>query len=349
MKINVYAMLKTLLFTLENGKNLSSGMALLVKTAKSKKEKAVYSSIYNDLKEGSSFSYSLKKNKLGSLDITQFLTMAESGANFKVALEKIIHYLEVKEEFERESNEKTTLPFIYFFIVSIVVLGVKFIAVPYQQSQSEGYSQEIILLISNHLIIAQIMADILFFLLLLTGSYFIVLMIALFSTSYGTQAIAKEIGLRLPVIANIVKKFEKFILFSMIGEMLQSGVSFKQAIAAAIETTSISTYKKALQYSLDSVKYKGKLVFHDAMYDAMEKELMLGVGSSHQVGKVMVEISSRAKSDALKLSTKFFRMITIISIFLMAFAVFIEFYTVVLTQILIQKGLIDLSRGTGTY
>ncbi len=349
MKIDIYAMLKTLLFTLENGKNLSSGMELLVKTAKTKKDKKVYTAIYNDLKEGSAFSYSLKKNKLGSLDITQFLTMAESGANFKVALERILHYLEVKEEFERESNEKTTLPFIYFFIVSIVVLGVKFIAVPYQQSQATGYSQEIIELITNHLYIAQVMADILFVFLLLTGSYFIILMIALFSTSYGTQAIAKELALRLPIISNIVKKFEKFILFSMIGEMLQSGVSFKNSISAAVQTTSISTYKKALQYSLDSVKYEGKLVFHDAMYDDMEQALMLGVGSSQQVGKVMVEISNRAKSDALKLSTKFFRMITIISIFLMAFAVFIEFYTVVLTQILIQKGLIDLSRGTGTY
>ena len=44
------------------------------------------------------------------------------------------------------------------------------------------------------------------------------------------------------------------------------------------------------------------------------------------------------------MSTKFFRMITLLSILLMAFAVFIEYFTVVLTQILIQKGFIDASR-----
>ncbi len=43
------------------------------------------------------------------------------------------------------------------------------------------------------------------------------------------------------------------------------------------------------------------------------------------------------------LTTKFFRIITLMSIFLMAFSVFIEFYTIVLTQILIQKGMIDLN------
>ena len=59
----------------------------------------------------------------------------------------------------------------------------------------------------------------------------------------------------------------------------------------------------------------------------------------------MLEISSRAKTDAMVLSSKFFRLVTIMSIFLMAFAVFIEYYTVVLTQILIQKGLIDASKG----
>ena len=42
-------------------------------------------------------------------------------------------------------------------------------------------------------------------------------------------------------------------------------------------------------------------------------------------------------------------MITLLSILLMAFAVFIEFYTVVLTQILIQKGLIDAARGVGSF
>jgi len=51
----------------------------------------------------------------------------------------------------------------------------------------------------------------------------------------------------------------------------------------------------------------------------------------------------------MKLSTKFFRLITFISIFMMAFAVFIEFFTVVLTQILIQKGMIDATRGLGTF
>ncbi len=349
MKINVYTMLKTLLFTIKNGRNLSSGMQLLAKTAKSKKEKKVYNSIYADLTEGTLFSEALRKNKLGSLDIIQFISMAEKGANFKVALEKVISYLEVKDEFERESNEKTTLPFIYFVLAALIVLGVKFVAVPYQMAEAEGYSKEIISLIANHLEIAQLMTDILFVLLVMLATYFMILMVALFSNNHTTQAIAKELGLLLPFVSKILKRFEKFILFSMIGEMLQSGISFKASIESAFNTTTITSYKKALKNSLDSMKYNGKLVFDAVLYDDMERELMLGVGSSSQVGSVMLEISSRAKTDALKYSTKFFRLITVMSIFLMAFAVFIEFYTVVLTQILIQKGLIDLVKGTGTY
>ncbi len=349
MKINIYSMLKTLLFTLQNGKNLSSGMSLIAKTAKTKKERKIFTNISDDLKQGSAFSTALHKNKLGSLDIIHFIRLAEKGISFKSALEKIIQYIEVKDEFQRESNDKTTLPFIYLTLASIGVIGVKFFAVPYQMQRAKEYSQEIINLISTHLLITQTMTNILFILLMLVASYFIVLMVALFSHSYTTQALAKEIGLVLPVISNIIKKFEKFMLFGMLGEMLQSGISYKKAIESSIETTSIRSYKIALKSSLNSIKYNGEFLFHSALYDDMEKELMAGVGSSHQIGSVMLEMSSRARTDALKLTTSFFRMITVVSIFLMAFTVFIEFYTVVLTQILIQKGLIDLTRGVGAF
>ncbi|MCF6309144.1 MAG: type II secretion system F family protein [Sulfurimonas sp.] len=349
MKINLYTMLKTLLFTLQNGKSLSSGMHLLATAAQTKKERNTYLKIYDALKDGSTFSGALKANHIGSSDVLQFIAMAEKSVSFKSALEKIINYLEVKEEFERESNDKITLPFIYFTLASLVVLGTKFIAVPIQMERAKEYSQEIINLIGNHLAVAQIMTDALFISLLVVASYFMILMIALFSHSNITQGIAKQIGLVLPIISKIVVKFEKFMLFSLLGEMLQGGISFKNSIQSAIDTSTVSSFKNALKESLRSIKNDGKFIFHSTLYDDIEKGLLLGVGSSFQVGAVMLEISSRARTDALKLTTKFFRMITFLSIFLLAFAVFIEFYTIVLTQILIQKGLIDLTRGPGAF
>lgn len=349
MKINLYTMLKTLHFTLQNGKSLSSGMHLLATTAKTKKERTTYMKIHNDLKDGSTFSEALRKNRVGSLDILQFIKMAEHGVSFKTALSKIINYLEVKDEFERESNDKTTLPFIYFSLASLIVIGIKFFAVPYQVERASEYSKEIIALIGNHLQIAQLMSDALFILLVIVASYFFILLTALFSHSFITQGVAKNIGLILPLTSSIIVKFEKFILFSMLGEMLQSGISFKKAVNSAIETASVTKFKKALRETLESIKNDGRFIFHSSLYDDIEKGLLVGAGSSSQIGLVMSEISSRARTDALKLSTKFFRLITVISIFLMAFAVFIEFYTVVLTQIMIQKGLIDLTRGTGTF
>ena len=345
MKINLYAMLKTLLFTLKNGKSISNGMYLLATTAKTKKESKTYLKIYEDIKDGSTFSQALQKNKVGSLDVLQFIYMAEKGISFRKSLEKIMHYMEVKDSYERESNDKTTLPFIYFFIATLVVIGIKFFAVPFEMDKAKGYSQEIIELISGHLEIAQIMSNALFIGLIIVASYFIVLMLALFSQSYITQSIAKNIGLYLPLISAIIMKFEKFILFSMLGGMLQSGVSFKNSMNAAVQTSTIRKFKKALMESMDSIKYEGKFLFHNALYDDIERGLLLGVGSSIQVGDVMLEISERSRAEALSLSSKFFQTITFLSIFLMAFAVFIEFYTVVLTQILIQKGLIDMTRG----
>ena len=103
MKIDLYAMLKTLLFTLENGKNLSSAIQLLANSTKTKKERKVYMRVNEQLKDGMSFSKALEANKLGSKDVLNFIYMAEKGVSFKEALKKIIAYMEVKGEFERES------------------------------------------------------------------------------------------------------------------------------------------------------------------------------------------------------------------------------------------------------
>ena len=63
MKIDIYAMLRTLLFSIENGKNITSGIQLLLNNAKSRREKNTYTKIYNDLREGITFSQSLKKKQ----------------------------------------------------------------------------------------------------------------------------------------------------------------------------------------------------------------------------------------------------------------------------------------------
>lgn len=345
MKIDIYTMLKTLLFSIENGKNITTGIQLLEKNSKSKKEKATYKKIFNDLKEGITFSQSLEKNRLGSIDVVHFISMAEKGVSLKTALQKIINYINLKEEFKRESNDKITLPFIYFLIATVVVIAIKFVAVPMQLERASEYSENIKALIADHLATAQLMTSILFVLLLIVAGYFTVLLLALFSHSRVEQKIGKSIALKLPLTHKIVIKFEKFIIFSMLGEMLQSGISYKKAIHSAIKTTSIKHMQIAFQDSLESIKREGKFILHSKLFDGIEQDLLTGVGSTNQIGMVLSEISKKSREEALILCTKFFRLIVMLSIFLMTFAVFIEFYTVVLTQILIQKGLIDATRG----
>ena len=330
---------------MQNGKNISSGMQILSNSAKTKDERKVYAKIHQDIKNGTSFSKAIEKQKIISKDIIEFIAIAEKGVNFKSSLEKIVSYLEVKEGFQRESSDKTSLPIIYFFVTSIVVIAIKFFAVPMQIERSMQYSKEIIELISNHLYIAQILSNILFGLLLFFATYFLIVLIALFDKSYTIQYATKKIALHLPFISVIIEKFEKFALFSMLSEMLNSGITYKDALKASLNATTVTKFQTAIIQTLQHIKKDGRFIFHPYLYDAIEKELLVGAGSSKQLALILHEISSLAKTQAMQLSTKFFRFITVISIFLMAFAVFIEFYTIVLTQIIIQKGIIDASKG----
>lgn len=349
MKTDLLTMLKTLHFTLQNGKTLSSGMQLLATNTQSKKERKVYEKIYSDMKEGCTFSQALKKSHVGSSDVLEFISMAEKGVDFRNSLLRVINFLEIKDEFQRESNEKTTIPFVYLFMSALVVVGVSFFAIPYQIGEAKGYSKEIVFLVQNHLHVAQIMGGTLFVFLLFTIFYFLVLLIALFNHSFFIQKFAKNISLYLPLSSKIVEKFEKFSLFKMMGEMLKSGISLKKTLLCGAEATTITKFKDSLLDTLDEIKYDGKLTFSEELYSDIERALLVGVGSSAQIGTVMVDISHRAKAEALMLTGKFLRVITLISIFLMAFAVFLEFYTVVLTQMIIQKGLIDMTKGGNLF
>lgn len=344
MKIDIYSMLKTLLFTMQNGKSISSGMGLLVKSAKTRSEKKIYNKIYNDIKEGHTLSQALSKHKFISIDVINFIAMAEKGTNFRLSLEKIIHYIEVKDEFRRESNSKTTLPVIYFSIASLIVIGVKFFAVPYQMAEVAGYHKMVKDLVANHLYLAQVMTDTLFIGLVIIAGYFFILLAALFNQSKTIQAISKQLALFLPISSSIVMKFEKFILFSIVGEMLESGISFQKSMSSALHTTTVTKFKKAIRSTLNKIKHDGALTLHPHLYDDLEQGLLAGIGTSKQLGSVMLEISDRARTNALRLTTSFFRLITVLSIILMAYAVFIEYYTVVLTQLIIQKGMLDATK-----
>ena len=349
MKIDIYAMLKTLHFTLQNGKSLSSGIALLAQSTTNKKEQKCYLSIHEDLKGGTLFSDSLRKNRIGSSDVLHFIAMAEKGVSFRHALEKIINFLEIKATYERESNEKTNTPILYLFLSALVVMGVKFFAIPHQIQEAQNYSKEVFSLIESHLSFALLMSETLFLLLLLLIFYFFILMLSLFNNTYFLQNIAKNIAMHLPFASKIVLGFEKFMLFLMISQMLQSGITIKKALSASMATISVLKFKKAIKEMLSSMKNEGKFLYHPSLFDPLERNLLIGAKTSPQIGSVLFEISLRAKEEALTQSKKFFRLITALSIFFMAFAVFIEFYTVVLTQIIIQKGLIDMAKGSGTF
>lgn len=347
MKLDAYPILKTILFTLENGKNLVNAINLLAESANKKKERKVYVNIQNTLKNGESFSIALKKYCECPMDVVNFISIAEDSLNFKEALKKVLRYLDVKKEFQQESSDKVSVPLIYFILATLVVIAVKFFAVPYQIERAKNYSQEIINLISAHLSLAEVLSNVLFALLIVTAGYFFTLLIALFNNSRFFQAIAKRVVLFLPVSSRIIMNFEKFIVFSILGQMLTSGVSLKKAISVALKNSDMPLFKNSFSNMLNQMKIQGELKLPLELFSEVEQNLLKGVGSNLQMGQVLLEISENSRFEALNQSKQFFRLITVSAILIMTFAVIIEFYVVVLTQLILQKGLLDLVNSGG--
>lgn len=326
---------------MENGKSLTNALRLLESIAKHDYERRIYAKITQAVQEGTPFSKAVEKYVSPSPDVIQFIAMAEKGGSLVKTLKSVVSYLEIKNKFYHESNDKISLPLIYFILTTIIVIAIRFFAIPFHLSETATYDPKIQAVIADHLHTAQTLSDLLFGSLLLLALYFFIVMIALFNYSGFVQGLAKRYASLLPLSAHIIEYFEKFILLSLLSEMLKNGVSIKIAFKAASSSSLVPRISKQFDTILERLSRGEKNFWDIPFFEAIEQNLLAGAGSVVQLGDMVGQFADRARLNALVAATNFFRVITILSILLLAFAVFVEFFTVVLTQVLIQQEFIN--------
>lgn len=337
MKPDLLTLLKTLQLSLENGKSLTNALMLLQAVTKEKSEQRTYAKMTKAIQEGASFSKSLEKYVSPSPDIVQFVSMAEKGGSFVKTLKSVVNYLEIKNKFYQESNDKIALPLIYFVLTSIVVIGIRFFAIPMHLQEAATYDPKIQVVIADHLHTAQTLADILFGGLILFAIYFFIVMIALFNFTGIMQGLAKQLASVFPISSRIISYFEKFMLLSLLGEMLKNGVSLKTSFQAAATSTLVPSIAKQFNTVLERLSRGEKNFWEIEFFEEIEQRLLAGAGNITQLGNMLGQFSDRSRYSALAAASGFFRVITILAILLLAYAVFVEFFTIVLTQVLIQQ------------
>jgi len=341
MKPDILTLLKTLQLSLENGKSLTNALTLLQNTTENKDERTAYANITRSIQEGASFSRAVERYVSPSPDIIQFVAMAEKGGSFVKTLKSVVNYLEIKNKFHQESNDKIALPLIYFALTAIIIIFVRFFAVPFHLSEAKTYDPKIYEVIVEHLNMAEVLSNVLFGGLLLFSFYFFVVMIALFSYTGVIQGLAKRAASHLPMASKIIEYFEKFILLSLLSEMLKNGVSLKIAFQTAANSTLVPHIARQFEGILAQVSRGEKNFWIIPFFENIEQQLLAGAGNVAQLSDMLGQFADRARLNALTMATKFFRIITIMAILLLAFAVFVEFFTIVLTQVLIQQEVIN--------
>lgn len=341
MKPDLLTLLKTLQLSLENGKSITNALMLMQRISKDKSEQRTYAQITKAIQEGASFSKSIEKYISPSPDIIQFISMAEKGGSFVKTLKSIVNYLEIKDKFYNESNDKIALPMIYFILTSVVVIGIRFFSIPFYIQEASTYDPKIQVVIADHLHTAQTLSDVLFGSLLLFSLYFFIVMVALFNYSGMMQSLAKQYASLLPISNKIIGYFEKFMLLSLLGEMLKNGVSLKVSFKAAAASTLVPSISKQFNTVLERLSRGEKNFWEIDFFEPIEQNLLAGAGNVTQLGDMLARFSDRSRLSALTAASSFFRTITIMAILLLAFAVFVEFFTIVLTQVLIQQEFIN--------
>lgn len=166
-------------------------------------------------------------------------------------------------------------------------------------------------------------------------------MIALFNYTGVLHGLAKLYASVLPVSSRIIGYFEKFILLSLLSQMLKNGVSLKTALNVTATSTVVPRISKQFATVLGRISRGEKNFWDIPFFEQVEQSLLASAGSITQLGDMIEQFSDRARLNALITATKFFRLVTVFAILILAFAVFVEFFTVVLTQVIIQQEFIN--------
>lgn len=343
-----YYYLSTIANVLQNGRNITFALDILKDESNSYFEKKKLGKTIELIKSGLSISESLKQQKLISKELISYVQIAEKSPNMKDSFKNILSYLDDKNSFLKKSKEQIALPIIYFSLALFTVLTVKFYGIDFQLQEAEKYTGTIKAEITAHLFYADLFANLLF-LLQMAGMFFLfTFLYAIFGSSFNLQVISKIIISYTPILSQIIDYFDKFFIFSLLGQVLKSGQTLSKSLHITKNSISNIKIKHSIDTALEKIEYGDKRYLLDSgLFSKLQKGVFLGVNSTAQLGENLIKLGEYSKEDAYFNATKFFRFVTVFSITILAMTVFLEFYTVVMTQMIIQKSYLLESLGDG--
>jgi type II secretory pathway component PulF len=327
--------------SLSSGKSITFALNLIKNQSKSKFEKKRIDKAILQIKQGERISDALHENKIFDDDITSYIKIAESSSNFLKMLNQILQFLEEKNNFLSESKEKISMPIIYFILALVTIIGVKFYAIPQQIQQISSYSDKIKALVSEHLLEAHLIANTIFIIDILVFMILIIFLYSIYGTKYFTKSI-KFISLHIPFVAKVIFLFDKFFTLLFLGNILKGGIDIKKSVNIILRYTTNIKISKYFEEIIQKMKYgESKIFISNKIFTNFENDLVVSATNSEQLGDTFEKISKYAKSEAYSRFTSFFRFLTFFSIFILTATVFLEFYAIVVTQLIIQSNIIN--------
>jgi type II secretory pathway component PulF len=327
--------------SLTNGRSITFALDLIKRQSKSKSEQKRIDIAVNSIKRGDKMSSAFHRAKMFDNDIISYIKIAESSSYFIKIMNNILAFLEEKNRFLRDSKEKISMPIIYFILAIITIFGVKFFAIPQQIKQISTYSKDIQGLVAEHLSEAQFIANAILVIDIFVFFILIVFLYAIYGTKYFAK-LFKTISLHVPFVSNVVFLFDKFFTLLFFGQILQGGIDSKKSVLIMAEHTNNIRFLDYFKNILYKMKYGERDIFsHKKIFTPFESDLIAGSSNSNQLGETFIKISNYSKNEAYTGFTSFFRFLTFFSIFLLSATIFLEFYAIVVTQLIIQSNLIQ--------
>jgi type II secretory pathway component PulF len=220
--------------------------------------KHILITIKDGIKEGQSLADGLKQFP-STFDTTyiQLVRAGEATGRLQIILERLVQYLERRQEIVKRVKSALTYPLIQASVVLLVVIVLLYSVVPKFAAtfSSKGaqlpWTTQFLLSLSNFITGHYI--------LLMGGLIALMSLYKLWSSTGSGRRIIDQINLRIPIVSYFTRTGSIVQFCRTLGMLMESGVNLAEALDIVVQITDNQILKDALSTARDKIIKEGKI------------------------------------------------------------------------------------------
>jgi len=294
---------KQLATLLKSGVPLLNALELLVDHMEGRL-KTIVISLKDDIKEGTSFADALRKfpNVFPNIYV-QLVRAGEASGNLEVILERLVDYMERREEIRKRIKSALSYPLFQLGISVVVIAILVIFVVPGMTKNLEAAGKELPIYTKILMGVSDVFRY--YYLFVIGGLIAIIIGIRYWKSTPGGSKMYDTIKLKLPVVGFFARTGAVVQFSQTLGMLLESGVNLSESLDIVCNIIDNKVLADTLNQARDKIIKQGKIAQYlkqTGIFPPIAIYLIKTGEESGNLGQMLLIVSKNYEEDLNELA-----------------------------------------------